>query len=94
MRLLAAAFALTLLGGCTAAFDVAGRDWTRPGGASHSQLTLDQTECARGAYEAGRTSDWLLGGVFDVVRLGVENSAQARAYRDCMTSRGYEPRDS
>jgi hypothetical protein len=89
MRWLAATLALMLVGGCTAAFDVAGRDWTRAD-TSRPQITLDQTECARTAYEAGDTPDLLLGGVLDVVRLAIENGAQAQAYRDCMTSRGYQ----
>jgi len=92
MRWLVAVLALTLFGGCTAAFDVAGRDWTKPD-TTHSQITLDQTECARVAYEAGDTPDLLLGGLLDVMRLAIENGAQAHAYRECMTSRGYQPRE-
>ncbi|MGH7313793.1 MAG: hypothetical protein ACREJV_11510 [Candidatus Rokuibacteriota bacterium] len=88
MRWLTAAVALALLGGCTTAFDVAGQDWTRPE-TSYPQITLDQTECARAAYEAGDTPDLLLGGLLDVVRLAIENGAQAHTYRECMTSRGY-----
>jgi hypothetical protein len=89
MRWLAGLLGLTLLGGCTAAFDVAGVEWTRPN-TSYPQITLDQTECARAAYDAGATPDLLLGGLLDAVRLGIENGAQAQAYRDCLTSRGYE----
>jgi hypothetical protein len=92
MRWLALMFALVLFGGCTAAFDVAGRDWTRDN-TSYPQITLDQTECARQAYEAGDTPDLLLGGLLDVIRLGIENGAQADSYRDCMTSLGYQPRE-
>jgi hypothetical protein len=92
MRWLAATFALVLFAGCTAAFDVTGLEWTRDS-TSHPQITLDQTECARTAYEAGDTPDLLLGGLLDLMRLGIENGAQANAYHDCMTSRGYEPRE-
>ncbi|HSF06150.1 MAG TPA: hypothetical protein VLG10_10210 [Methylomirabilota bacterium] len=92
MRWLAVILALLPLAGCTAAFDVAGRDWTRDN-TSHPQITLDQTECARDAYEAGDTPDLLLGGLLDVLRLGIENGSQAHAYRECMTSRGYEERE-
>ncbi|HET9490583.1 MAG TPA: hypothetical protein VFR64_12610 [Methylomirabilota bacterium] len=89
MRWLPGLLGLTLLSGCTAAFDVAGVEWTRSN-TTYSQITLDQTECARAAYDAGATSDLLLGGLLDVVRLAAENGAQAQAYRDCLTSRGYE----
>jgi hypothetical protein len=92
MRWLTVVLAVLLFAGCTAAFDVTGREWTRDD-TSHPQITLDQTECARGAYEAGDTPDLLLGGLLDVLRLGIENGTQADAYRDCMTSRGYERRE-
>jgi hypothetical protein len=92
MRWLTVILALVSFGGCTAAFDVAGREWEKPG-AGLPEVTLDQTECARSAYEAGDTPDLLLGGLLDVLRLARENSAQAGAYRDCMTSRGYERRE-
>ena len=89
MRWLAGLLALALFGGCTAAFDVAGIEWTRPD-TSYSQITLDQTECARAAYEAGATPDLLLGGLLDAARLAVENGAQANSFRDCLTARGYQ----
>ena len=89
MRWLPGLLGLTLLGGCTAAFDVAGVEWTRSS-TTYSQITLDQTECARAAYDAGATSDLLLGGLLDAVRLAIENGDQAQTYRDCLTSRGYE----
>jgi hypothetical protein len=92
MPWLALTLAVVLLGGCTAAFDVAGEEWQKAG-AGHPQITLDQTECARAAYEAGDTPDLLLGGLLDVIRLAIENSAQAGAYSDCMTARGYERRE-
>lgn len=89
MRFAASMVALTLLVGCAPAFDVAGREWTKPA-ASIQQVTLDVTECAREAYEAGWTPDLLLGGVLDVGRLVVERGAQAWTYRRCMRDRGYE----
>jgi hypothetical protein len=92
MRWLTVVLALVAFGGCTAAFDVTGREWQKAG-AGLPQVTLDETECARNAFEAGDTPDLILGGLLDVVRLAVENSAQARTYRDCMTSRGYERRE-
>jgi hypothetical protein len=92
MRWLTVILALVSFGGCTAAFDVAGREWEKPG-VGLPQVTLDQTECARNAFEAGDTPDLLLGGLLDVVRLAVENSRQSQTYRDCMTSRGYERRE-
>ncbi|MGH7326157.1 MAG: hypothetical protein ACREJ9_16140 [Candidatus Rokuibacteriota bacterium] len=90
MRATILAGTLVLLTGCTAAFDVTGREWTRPAVTSQ-QVTLDQTECARAAYEAGRTPDLVLGGLLDVGRLAIQNGAQASTYRGCMTDRGYRP---
>ncbi len=90
MRATILAAALAVLTGCTAAFDVTGQEWTRPQ-ATIQQVTLDQTECARTAYEAGWTPDLLLGGLLDVGRLAVENGRQAATYRRCMTDRGYRP---
>ena len=95
MRISCALLALLLivLGGCTPAFDVGGTEWAKAG-ASFPQVTLDETECARKAFEAGATPDLLLGGMLDWGRLMVENSVQARTYRDCMTNLGYERKDS
>ena len=60
-----------------------------------NQVTLDETECARKAFAAGRTPDLLLGGVLDAGRLLLaENPTQARTYSNCMTDLGYERRDS
>lgn len=82
---------LMLLAGCAPAFDVSGREWTRRD-VSVQQVTLDETECARTAYEAGWTPDLLLGGLLDVGRLAVEHRAQARTYRNCLKGKGYERR--
>ena len=81
------------LAGCAPAFDVAGRDWAKPG-TSIQQVTLDETNCARDAYMAGWTPDLVLGGVLDVARIVVQNSAQSGSYRRCMRQRGYGPKDS
>jgi hypothetical protein len=81
-----------LLAGCTPAFDISGRDWTKPN-VSINQVTLDQTECARKAFESGDTPDLLLGGLLDVGRLLVENSIQAGTYRGCLKDLGYERRE-
>lgn len=89
MRIASALALLIVLTGCTPAFDVSGRTWTKPGVAIN-QVTLDETECARKAFEAGDTPDLLLGGLLDVGRLLVENSIQAGTYRGCMTNLGYE----
>ena len=83
---------LLLLAGCTPAFDVSGRTWTKPG-ISTPQVTLDETECARKAFAAGDTPDLLLGGLLDVGRLMVENNTQAGTYRGCMTDLGYRRTD-
>jgi hypothetical protein len=80
--------ALLVLAGCAPAFDVAGRESTKPQ-ASIQQVTLDETECARQAWAAGWTPDLVLGGVIDVGRLVVERGVQAATYRGCLTDRGY-----
>jgi hypothetical protein len=87
------ALLLIVLTGCTPAFDVSGREWAKAGTA-FPQVTLDETWCARKAFEAGSTPDLLLGGLLDWGRLMVENSTQARTYSDCMTDLGYERKDS
>jgi hypothetical protein len=91
MRLIVAVAALWLAG-CAPAFDVAGREWAKPG-TSIPQVTLDETNCARNAYAAGWTPDLVLGGVLDVGRIVVQNSAQTSTYRQCMRQRGYASKD-
>jgi hypothetical protein len=90
MRLAMAAVAV-VLAGCAPAFDVAGRDWTRPN-TSVPQVTLDETSCTREAYDAGWTPDLLLGGFLDLERIVIQNVAQIFAYDRCMTQRGYQPK--
>lgn len=80
--------AVMLLVGCAPAFDVAGRTWTKPN-TSIQQVTLDETECARAAYDAGWTPDLILGGLLDVGRVVVQNGAQIHTYTRCMTKQGY-----
>jgi hypothetical protein len=79
-----------LAAGCAPAFDVTGRDWAKPG-ASVSQVTLDQTQCARQGHQTGGTPDLLVGGLLDVGRLAVEYGAQVADYAGCMKDRGYQP---
>ncbi|HEY7648772.1 MAG TPA: hypothetical protein VID04_07175 [Methylomirabilota bacterium] len=88
----ALALLLIVLTGCTPAFDVSGTEWAKAG-ALFPQVTLDETECARKAFEAGSTPDLLLGGMLDWGRLMVENGVQANTYSDCMTNLGYERKD-
>jgi hypothetical protein len=90
MRLAMAAVAV-VLAGCAPAFDVAGRDWTRPS-TSIPQVTLDETSCTREAYGAGWTPDLVLGGILDLPRIVVQNVAQISAYGRCMTKRAYQPK--
>lgn len=91
MRLIMAVAAMWLAG-CAPAFDVAGREWAKPG-TSIQQVTLDETNCARDAYRAGWTPDLVLGGVLDIGRIVVENSAQISSYNRCMRQGGYGPKD-
>ena len=79
---------VALLAGCAPAFDVAGREWSKPG-ASVPQVTLDQTQCARQGHRTGRTPDLVLGGILDAGRLGLERRAQTADYSGCLRDRGY-----
>ena len=54
MRIPGALALLIMVAGCTPAFDISGREWTKPG-ISTQQVTLDETECARQAFAAGWT---------------------------------------
>lgn len=76
------------LGGGCASVDVAGSGWSKSG-AGVQQVTLDEMDCARASQDAGRTRDLILGGVFDVARLAIENTQEQRAFEGCMSGRGY-----
>ena len=89
MRLAMAAVAVVVvLAGCAPAFDVAGREWTKPG-TSIPQVTLDETSCAREAYGTGWTPDLVLGGLLDLGRIVIQNGVQIHTDNRCMTKRGY-----
>jgi hypothetical protein len=79
-----------LLGGCAAELGVAGREWTRPD-TTVSQVTFDETECAREATDAGRTPESFVGGVADAVRNAIRERGRQGAYEGCMRARGYQP---
>lgn len=82
--LLAAALLLT---GCT--LDLRGTEWKKSG-TMFQEVSLVETECARKAFEIGTGPDLILGGLLDVARLAVQESRQAGAFSDCMTSAGYQ----
>jgi len=81
------AVVLLLLTGCT--LDLRGTEWKKPG-AMFQDVSLVETECARKAFEIGPGPDLLLGGLLDVGRIAVQESRQANAFDDCMTSAGYQ----
>ena len=76
-----------LLTGCT--LDLRGTEWKKPG-AMFQDVSLVEVDCARKAFEIGPGPDLILGGLLDVVRIAVQESGQANAFSDCMTSAGYQ----
>jgi|GraSoiStandDraft_10_1057309.scaffolds.fasta_scaffold879436_1 hypothetical protein len=76
-----------LLAGCT--LDLRGTEWGKPG-AMFQDVSLVEVECARKAFEIGPGPDLILGGLLDVGRIAVQESRQANAFGDCMTSAGYQ----
>lgn len=88
MRAFAAPLAaLVLLTGCT--LDLRGTEWKKPG-AMFQEVSLVEVECARKAFEIGPGPDLILGGLLDVARIAVQESQQADAFSNCMTSAGYQ----
>ena len=79
--------AVPLLTGCV--LDLRGTEWKKPG-AMFQDVSLVETECARKAFEIGTGPDLSLGGLLDVGRIAVQESRQANAFNDCMTSAGYQ----
>jgi hypothetical protein len=90
MRALVPAVLGLLLGGCAAELGVAGREWTRAD-TTISQVTFDETECARESTDAGRTPESVVGGVVDAVRNGIRERGRQNVYAGCMRARGYQP---
>ena len=88
MRLAIAVLGLVALSGCTAKYDLAGAEWTKPE-TMYQQITLDEIDCAREAREAGYTPDLIVGGLLDTTRYFIEDHQRYGAYERCMTSRGY-----
>jgi len=76
-----------LLTGCT--LDLRGTEWNKPG-AMFQDVSLVEVDCARKAFEIGPGPDLILGGLLDVGRIAVQESRQANAFSDCMTSAGYQ----
>lgn len=91
VRLAIGVSALVGLSGCVAQFDVAGTDWTKSE-ATIQQLTLDEMECARGSESAGQWPDLIVGGLVDVVRIGIQEGARTRTFNGCMAAKGYARR--
>jgi hypothetical protein len=74
--------------GCTAELDVSGARW-RKEGVGFNQVTLDETECARNAMDAGQTPDLIVGGLVDIGRNIVRDRGRQGTYEKCMKDRGY-----
>jgi len=77
-----------IVGGCAAELDVSGAKWKKEGTTSN-QITLDETDCARGALDAGMTPDPFIGGLVDLVRNAIREGGREGAYEKCMRDRGY-----
>lgn len=75
-----------LAAGC--ALDIEARAWTKPATMAQ-QVTADEYGCAHRAFTIGPGPDLVMGGLVDVVRLGVQETRQARAFDGCMASLGY-----
>ena len=88
MKAIAVALLAVAVGGCAAELDVSGARWTKDG-ARFNQITLDETDCARGALDAGWTPDLILGGIVDVPRVFIREAGRRGAYNKCMRDRGY-----
>ena len=86
MKTLLVLSAAVLVAGC--ALDLEAAKWRKPDMMAQ-QVTLAEVECARTAFEIGPGWDLVLGGMFDVVRLGVLEARQAGAFGGCMTARGF-----
>jgi hypothetical protein len=78
-----------VVAGCAAELNVSGSKWTKSGTGSN-QVTLDETECARGALDAGQTPDLIVGGLLDLGRDIVRERGREGAYEKCMKDRGYQ----
>jgi hypothetical protein len=87
MRAFLVVVAALSLAGCT--LDLWGTEWSKQG-AMVQEVSLTEVECARKAFEIGPGPDLVLGGLLDVVRLAIQESAQAAAFDRCMTSAGYQ----
>lgn len=90
MKLALALIALAGLAGCAVHPDLEGRQWARAD-ALLQDVTLDEVDCARRAHEAADTPDLVLGGLLDVVRLGIEERQRRTAFERCMVDRRYQP---
>jgi hypothetical protein len=88
VRPLAILLLAVAVGGCAAELDVSGSKWAKTG-TSFNQVTLDETDCARGASDAGKTPDLIVGGLADAVRNGIRERGRQGTYEKCMRDRGY-----
>ncbi len=89
MRALAIVFLAAAVSGCAAELDVSGSKWAKAG-TSFNQVTLDETDCARVASDAGKTPDLIVGGLTDAVRNGIRERGRQGTYDRCMRERGYQ----
>jgi len=88
VKAIACALLAIAVGGCAAELDISGARWNKDR-AQFNQITLDETDCARGALDAGQTPDLILGGIVDLPRVLIREDGRRGAYNKCMRDRGY-----
>ena len=89
MRAIAVPLLAVVVAGCAAELDVSGSKWTKSG-TSFNQVTLDVTDCARGALNAGTSPVLVVGGLLDIGRDVIRERGREGAYEKCMKDRGYQ----
>ena len=88
MRAIAILLLGAVVGGCASELDVSGARWKKEG-VGFNQVTLDETECARSAMDAGQSPDLILGGLVDLGRNAIRERGRQGTYEKCMKDRGY-----
>jgi len=88
VRAVAILLLAAVVGGCASELDVSGARWKKEG-VGFNQVTFDETECARGARDAGQTPDLIVGGLVDLGRNAIRERGRQGTYEKCMKDRGY-----
>lgn len=89
LRIALGSLILVVTTGCTANLGLRGDEWAKPG-ATVSRVTWDEINCVRDATDAGRTPDFIMGGLVDIGRYAVREVGRAASYGRCMTKKGYQ----